>query len=104
MKEQKIYDRQTKKWVHLDNTTNLSKRKLCKGSRPHDYALTVPTYMVKGKLKPEMIAKYYEIKDWHYEITEEYNKRMKEAGFNGHGWNRKPTREYICTNCGKRKF
>ena len=61
----KVYNRQTKKWEEESpKAGSLKKPKACRGGRPHDFVLLVPSYIKRDhELFKEEIEKYYEIEE-----------------------------------------
>lgn len=106
----KQYDRETKKWID-DETFNrkLSKRKLCKGGREHDFILYLPPYVkVEGSILGfDKVEEYYKIEDEREDSDIAFDERLEAIGIKsrlfrvGRLYGRR--RHYICSVCLKRK-
>jgi hypothetical protein len=105
MKPKKIYDKQTKRWVHPDTVTTLKKKDTCRGGREHDWVLVLPRDKeFKEKVSADAIKRYYELCDEEYHFRENLNKEIdllgiKSCYYTFGLW--KKQRHYICATCGK---
>lgn len=106
----KKYDRDTGKWVEeIELERKLSKRKLCKGGREHDWVLCLPPYVTThtSVLGLDMVEEYYRIEDEREDAEIAFDKRLEDIGIKSHSFRLKSLlgrrRSYICSVCLKRK-
>lgn len=106
----KKYDRQLKKWVTVEEyerTHQQKDKKFCRGKRPHDFVLVLPTgvtYNEKYRFDPES---YYKIMDERVAFIEGQKRQLEQMGILqrwGSSWNSKETRLYMCSVCKKQKY
>ena len=106
----KKYDRETKKWVDaevLDKRQNERDKKLCRGKKPHDFVLVLPssvTYDSTYKFNPE---EYYKLMDEQYEYQEEIKKKLKALGIESKRfgfYKYEQIRYFMCSVCKKQKY
>ena len=101
----KVYDREKRKWVgEAEVTKKQGKRKLCRGGRPHDFQLTLPSYVkVIGYPTPEAILEYYRIEEVKRELIKKENEKLVSFGIilnDRYGFGR-DTKYFVCSVCGK---
>ncbi len=108
MKQQKVYDRQTKNWVHPDNVKKLSKKKTCKGGRPHEFKLCLPSYVDQhnGDVSEKGILEYYLSEDRIEKFKENEGEILDGFGIKKRfsSWPFKSSRHYKCEVCGKQDY
>lgn len=106
----KKYDRETKKWIEEEELNKkLSKRKLCKGGKEHDWVLCLPPYVdIKGsELGLDKVEEYYRIEDEREDFMIACDERLEAIGIKTRSFRlsslRGRRRSYICSVCLKRK-
>ncbi len=105
----KHYDRETGKWLDEEVIEKkLTKRKLCKGGREHDYILCLPPYVsIKGSvLGLDKVEEYYKIEDEREDAEIAFDERLEAIGIKSRLWHgnfRGRRRSYICSVCLKQK-
>ena len=106
----KIYDRETKRWVEEDDVEKkLSKRKLCKGGKEHDWIMCLPFYVEykDTALGIEVAEQYYAIEDAREDMNNAFDLQLESIGINSRAY--RPgklfgrRRSYVCSVCFKRK-
>lgn len=104
----KIYHRESKKWLtpeEIEKYKSRKDKKLCRGKKPHDYVLVLPSHVQYNseiyKFNPE---EYYKVKDEIYDFIEKQNQKLVAMGIKVRCWNRKETRLYGCTVCKKLEY
>ena len=104
-RNERIFDRQTGKWVLLDNVSSLKKPKTCRGGKPHDWQLVIPDYISLTKpMTEEMAVAYYESEERVREFTEQENKKLDKIGIKSHHWTGFGSRHYRCKVCDKKDW
>ena len=103
----KEYNRQTRKWE--EKTTGQGKftqRDTCKGGRPHDYILSLPSYIkITDAIQPEAIPEYYLSEERRQKFNHEEDEKLASLGLRTSRWQPKEvTRYYRCVICDKRKY
>lgn len=104
----KKYDRETKKWIDEEEITKkLSKSKLCKGGREHDYILCLPLYARHDDsvLGIDIAEEYYKIEDAREDVDIAFDERLEAIGIKSRLWRGHfgRRRSYICSLCMKQK-
>ena len=104
----KKYDRETKTWVDESVIeAKLSKRKLCKGGREHDWILCLPSYVKHegSALGLDMVEKYYAIEDAREDAEIAFDEQLETIGIKSRIWRGLlgRRRSYICSICFKQK-
>lgn len=103
----KKYDRETKKWISVDeHDKKYSPRdkSLCRGKKPHDYVLVLPNYIrfdSTYKFNPE---EYYRIENETHDFLNEQVEKLKNIGIITKRYERKPTKMFMCSVCKKQKY
>lgn len=96
-----------KKWEEeREKTGSLKKPVNCKGNRPHNFVLTIPTYITKNiKFTEEQTLKYYEEKELERKFFKDQEKRYEEIGLKICSY-RTLSLFYLykCSVCGKEKY
>jgi hypothetical protein len=102
----KVYNRQTKKWEgESAKVGSLKKPKLCKGNRPHDFVLLVPSYVKRDhELFKEEIEKYYEIEEERDSVNKIIDEKLLKIGIQHRGWRGTRDKLYRCSVCGKQEY
>lgn len=103
----KKYDREKRRWVdEKELTKKQGKRKLCKGGRPHDFQLALPSYVkVVGYPTSEAVLEYYQSEERKEKFLEEENKKLESFGIMlSNHFNFKRHRFFICSVCGKQDY
>lgn len=110
----KEYNREKRIWEEVSKNTSkgtLKKKETCRGGKPHDYQLVLPSYgvtKVLGREPTEVeVQKYYEYEDdlYHYEKALR-EKLTQETGLTvryGNMFSRL-NRHLQCSVCGKREY
>lgn len=108
MSKPKKYLREKKKWVteeEYDKFYSSHDKKLCRGGKPHDFVLVLPTHVKYDeniyKFNPE---DYYKLMEEEYQFFEEQKKKMLAMGVTYGRWNSKPYRLYMCSVCKKQNY
>ena len=76
-------DRETKKWLDEEVVdAKVSKRKLCKGGREHDWMLCLPWYVAvkDSALGLDKVEEYYRIEDEREDCEIAFEERLEEIG------------------------
>jgi len=109
----KVYDRDKRKWVEQDvlekeRQAKLKKAKLCRGQKPHEFLLVLPSYIptLKGNLTQEEIAEYYISEKRIAEFMEQEKKRLEQFGIGTRSSFRlgRFTKHYECAVCRKKEY
>lgn len=110
MKQHKIYDPKTKRYVEkTEQVGSLKKPDLCKGHRPHDFVLVLPPYtrLLPGApfLNAEQIEAYYSFEEGRASANKHYDEFEQGLGVDAKSsWRGyEVTRYFVCANCGKKK-
>jgi hypothetical protein len=104
----KKYDREKRRWVdEKELTKKQGKRKLCRGGRPHDFQLALPSYVkVVGYPTQEGIVEYYKIEEAKKTLIKQENEKLIKFGIilnDRFGFGR-DTKYFICSVCGKQDY
>lgn len=106
----KKYDRETKKWLDEEETNKkVSKSKLCKGGREHDWILCLPSYVKSydSSLGLDKVEEYYKIQDEREDIDIAFDERLEAIGVKTCTFRASKffgrRRSYICSVCLKNK-
>lgn len=105
----KIYDREKRKWVdkeEYERNQNKRDRNICRGKKPHDFVLVLPsfvTYNENYKFNPE---DYYKITDETADFMDKQLEKIKKMGIEPRWYMGRlsETRIYICSVCKKQKY
>lgn len=105
----KKYDHKEREWVTEEEyDRRMSKRdtSLCRGKKPHDFVLVLPSYVGYDetyKFNPE---EYYKILDEGRDFEKKQKERMAELGIKPRyfSWNHYERRMFMCTICKKVKY
>lgn len=102
----KEYNREKRIWETPKPEGSLKKRKLCRGNRPHDFKLSLPSYIQhQGELSPETIEEYYATEERVNIYVATETKHLENLGIKrGFGYRGKVTRHYKCEVCGKQEY
>jgi hypothetical protein len=106
----KKYDRETKQWLDEEEVTKkLSKPKLCKGGREHDWILRLPSYTRFGdsSLGLDIAEEYYKIEDAREDANIAFDEQLESIGVESRSFRFSKLmgrqRHYICSVCHKQK-
>lgn len=103
----KTYNRKTKKWeeVSKENVGSLKKRDLCKGGKPHDPILVLPSYVRTSSslLGIDVAEKYYKLEEEIYAYIDSKKGDYEALGISPQhfGYNTTVNKYYICSVCNK---
>lgn len=101
----KEYNRKTKRWEERKEPTgSLKKPKNCRGGKPHEFELCLPSWV--QTLKTFTLAdveRYYNILEWRKKTDITEHKSLTELGVRNCFIDFKVIRHYNCIHCGKRK-
>jgi len=106
----KKYDRETKKWLDEEEMNKkLSKAKMCKGGREHDWILCLPSYTkTDSVLGLDKVEEYYKIEDEREDADIAFDERLEAIGIKTRLFRtssfRGRARHYICSVCLKKKY
>ena len=102
----KQYDRKLKKWVEeKEKVGSLKRPETCKGKKPHDWVLLIPSMISKHKpFSKEEVARYYEIEAGRKALEKSYNEELAELGLESRYWSYELRKFYKCAKCGKEKY
>lgn len=104
----KHYDRETNTWMTEDEyREHKRKRELCKGSKPHDFVLVLPSHARHSTsvLGIEVAEDYYRIMDDIVDYTRAQYSNLTSIGIHAKVYPpRYPVREYLCMECGKKDY
>lgn len=106
-KDVKKYDSKTKKYVPIEvyeKTQSLKKRDTCRGQKPHDFVLVLPHHVEYNETYKFDPTGFYDLMDERYQFVEDQAKALIKMGIKDRGWNRKETRLFICSVCGKQEY
>lgn len=100
----KEYNHSTKKWEELEKNGSLKKPKTCRGGKPHDYVLVVPSYIHRDhNLTKDEVAEYYEIQKRRKEQDKIFDTLLANIGIKYHAYSGSTDKTYICSVCLKYK-
>ena len=106
----KKYDRETGTWLPDEEVERkLSKCKLCKGGREHDWILCLPPHVsIHGSaLGLDKVEQYYQIEDEREDADIDFDERLESIGIKSRSFRLGSLvgrrRHYICSVCLKRK-
>jgi hypothetical protein len=104
----KKYDRESGKWIEeKEMEGKLSKRKLCKGGREHEWMLCLPSYLTvaSSALGLDKVEEYYKIEDEREDAEIAFDERLEAIGIKSRSFRISRLlgrrRSYICTVCYK---
>ena len=109
----KVYDRDKRKWVEQDvlekeREAKLKKAKLCRGQKPHDFLLVLPSYVpkLKGDHTQEEIEEYYLSEKRVAEFMEQEKENLAKYGIGSRSSFRlgRQTKYYECSICRKKEY
>lgn len=105
----KKYDRENKQWLPEEEVERkVSKRKLCKGGKEHDWILCLPPYAqnTDSVLGLDKVEEYYRIEDAREDINIQFDEQLEALGIKSRSFRIEKLlgrrRSYICAVCHKR--
>ncbi len=103
----KQYDRQTKRWISVEEYEKRYNKRdsdLCRGKKPHDFVLVLPSHVKYNDSYAFNAEAYYRLMDEKYELLQVIKEKAKAIGVEDYTWNRRGTRLFICSVCKKHKY
>jgi len=101
----KEYNYEKKKWIEKEPQGSLKKPKFCKGRRPHQMQIILPTHVKTTKnVSQETIDEYYQSEKRRYDFVMAENKMLERKGIIVSSWIYKPAIYLRCSVCGKKDY
>lgn len=99
----KEYNREKRIWETPKPEGSLKKRKLCRGNRPHQPKLIIPSYISQqSDLPMETIEEYYASEERINAYMAIETRHLENLGIKrGFGYRGKVSKHYKCEVCGK---
>lgn len=104
----KVYNREKKRWISQEEHERLKKprdKKVCRGGKPHDFVLVLPTWGVKWDgVSPYDAEAYYKAMEERAEFIEKQNQALAKKGIIVRDRTRTETKYYVCSVCKKQDY